>query len=59
MCLYVFNFHVEKSFEGYEIGTNWSSKHMVLYETDEERFGGNQRLNEAHNNLFEPSKPGV
>lgn len=50
--LFVFNFHVNKSFENYEIGTFWKSDHFVLYESDEKRFGGLQRLDGAHNYWF-------
>ena len=31
------------------MGTHWASDHFVLYETDEERFGGHRRLDGAHN----------
>ena len=50
--VYIFNFHPSKSYEGYRIGTNWPSDHMILFETDEERFGGHQRINDAHNKWF-------
>lgn len=50
--IYVFNFHTNNSYEGYLIGTNWRSEHMILFETDEERFGGHQRINDAHNKWF-------
>lgn len=46
--VYIFNFHPNNSYKDYLIGTHWRSDHMVLYETDEERFGGHQRLNDAH-----------
>ena len=38
--LFIFNFHHSKSFENYSVGTPWSSDHFVVYESDEERFGG-------------------
>ena len=38
--VYVFNFHPDKSYTDYQIGTNWKSPHMILFETDEDRFGG-------------------
>ena len=50
--VYVFNFHPNKSYEDYLIGTNWRSDHMILFETDELRFGGHERLNDAHNKWF-------
>lgn len=51
--LYIYNFHPSKSFENYKVGTMWESDHFIVYETDEDRFGGHQRLNDAHNHWFE------
>lgn len=50
--VFVFNFNPTKSFEHYLIGTHWGSSHMILFESDEARFGGHQRLNEGHNKWF-------
>lgn len=50
--VYVFNFHPSNSYTDYLIGTNWRSDHMILFETDEEKFGGHQRINDAHNQWF-------
>lgn len=50
--VFIFNFHTNNSYEHYLIGTNWRSNHMILFETDEGRFGGHQRLNDAHNKWF-------
>jgi 1,4-alpha-glucan branching enzyme len=50
--VYIFNFHPSKSYEHYLIGTHWRSDHMILFETDESRFGGHERLNDAHNKWF-------
>lgn len=38
--VFIFNFHTSNSYENFLIGTNWPSDHMILYETDEGRFGG-------------------
>lgn len=38
--LFIYNFHPHKSYTDYLIGTHWRSDHMILIETDEERFGG-------------------
>ena len=38
--IFIFNFHPSKSFENYKIGTAWESDHFIVYETDEDRFGG-------------------
>jgi hypothetical protein len=32
----------------------WASDHFILFESDEERFGGNQRLNAAHGKWIKP-----
>jgi len=47
----VFNFHPHKSYENYKIGTYWSTCHFVLFDTDEERFGGHNRL--SHDTLYD------
>mmetsp|Transcript_6309 Transcript_6309/g.10704 ORF Transcript_6309/g.10704 Transcript_6309/m.10704 type:complete len:458 (-) Transcript_6309:108-1481(-) len=51
--IYIFNFHPNKSYESYPVGTFWKSDHFVLLESDEERFGGHQRLNNAHGKWYE------
>lgn len=53
--VYIMNFHTSKSYEHYLVGTNWKSDHMILYETDEERFSGHQRLNDGKNKWYKVS----
>lgn len=50
--LFIFNFHCSNSYDNYHVGTKWSSDHFVVFESDEERFGGFQRLNDAHNKWY-------
>jgi len=50
--LFVFNFHSTESQNSYEIGTLWKSDHFILFDTDEARFGGHGRLDEAHGRWF-------
>jgi 1,4-alpha-glucan branching enzyme len=50
--LFIFNFHPDKSYENYPIGTHWKSDHFVVFESDEERFGGFRRLDNAHRIWF-------
>lgn len=50
--VYIFNFHSQNSYENYLVGTYWNSPHMILYETDDDRFGGLQRLNGGHDKWF-------
>ena len=50
--LFVFNFHPTKSFEGYQIGTKWGSKHKIILDSDEERFMGKGILKYGHENMF-------
>ena len=52
VLLFAFNFHPVKSFEGYQIGTKWGSKHKIILDSDEERFMGKGRLKSGHDNFF-------
>ena len=38
--VYVFNFHPNKSFEDYRIGTYWKTDHFLVLDSDEDKFGG-------------------
>lgn len=46
--VFVFNFHSNNSYQDFRIGTYWNSPHMILYETDDDRFGGLRRLDGGH-----------
>lgn len=50
--LFVFNFHPSTSFEHYRIGTKWNSEHIILLDSDQEEFGGKDRLKYGHENYF-------
>lgn len=50
--IYVFNFHTHNSYEDFLIGTLWPSDHMILYNTDESRFGGHNRLDGGNNKWY-------
>ena len=50
--VFIFNFHSNNSYQDYRIGTYWNSPHMILYETDDARFGGLERLNGGHDKWF-------
>ena len=54
--LFVFNFHPVKSFQDYQIGTKWGTKHKIILDSDEERFMGKGRLKSGHTNLFYSNK---
>ena len=54
--LFIFNLHPTQSFEHYRIGTKWVSGHKILLDTDENRFGGYDRLIYGHKNLFPTKK---
>jgi 1,4-alpha-glucan branching enzyme len=45
--LWIFNFHPTQSFTDYRIGTAWAGKYRVVLNTDSERFGGQNRIDEA------------
>jgi len=53
--LYICNFS-PNSYNQYLIGTEWESPHMVLYETDDEKFDGLQRMNDVHNKWIDIQK---
>ncbi|XP_074155887.1 1,4-alpha-glucan-branching enzyme [Sminthopsis crassicaudata] len=48
--LFIFNFHPEKSFTDYRVGTASSGKFKIVLDTDEKKYGGHQRLD--HNTDF-------
>ncbi|MCQ2973134.1 MAG: alpha amylase C-terminal domain-containing protein, partial [archaeon] len=50
--LFVFNFHPYKSYENYKIGTQWSSEHKIVLDSDEGRFFGKTRLEYGHGHYF-------
>ena len=50
--LFIFNFHSTQSFDNYRIGSKWSSDHIILLETDDQNFGGKERLKYGRNNFF-------
>lgn len=50
--LFVFNFHPNKSFTNYKIGTQWDSDHMILFDSDRGEFGGHDRLAPAKHQRF-------
>lgn len=51
--LFVYNFHPTQSYEDYPVGTFWPTDHFIIFESDEERFGGHRRLDGAHPIWFE------
>lgn len=51
--IFIFNFHPTQSYQDYAIGTYWASDHFIVFDSDEERFGGHRRLDGAHNMWFE------
>ena len=44
LLLFVFNFHPSKSYEQYTIGTQFSKDHTVVLSSDDEEFGGFNRV---------------
>ncbi len=42
--VFIFNFHPEKSFDGYFINAKSGKKYRVVLDTDEEKFGGFSRV---------------
>ena len=54
--LMIFNFHTNKSFEDYRVGTLWSSDHIIILDTDREDLGGHDRLKSGLNQRYVPKK---
>ena len=50
--LFVFNFHMHKSYENYKIGTQWGTQHKIILDSDEFRFFGKGRLEYGHGHFF-------
>jgi 1,4-alpha-glucan branching enzyme len=51
--LFIFNFHQSNSYQDYHVGTLWKSDHFILFDSDEGRFGGYKRIEDAHGKWFE------
>jgi 1,4-alpha-glucan branching enzyme len=54
--LFIFNFHGSNSYQDYHVGTKWASDHFIIFDSDEDRFGGHKRLTDAHGRWFETLK---
>ncbi|XP_064121951.1 1,4-alpha-glucan-branching enzyme-like [Macrobrachium nipponense] len=46
-CVFVFNFHPNKSFSDYKIGVGSSGKYKIVLDSDAEEFGGHKRLDHS------------
>jgi len=56
--LFVFNFHATKSFEHYRVGTDKPFDYKIVLETDDEWFGGHNRLKHGREITFPIVKEG-
>lgn len=52
--IFIFNFHPTKSYEHYRVGTHWASEHVIILDSDEQKFGGHNRLEPAARKIFFP-----
>jgi len=52
----VFNFHTNKSFEDYQVGTLWGSDHVIVFDSDRDEFGGHNRLSSGYKTRFVPER---
>uniref|UniRef100_A0A1A9WPN8 1,4-alpha-glucan branching enzyme n=1 Tax=Glossina brevipalpis TaxID=37001 RepID=A0A1A9WPN8_9MUSC len=52
--VFVFNFHPTKSFTNYRVGTNWSGIYKVCLSTDDQIYGGFQRIDKNCNHFTKP-----
>jgi len=55
-ALFIFNFHTNKSFEDYQVGTLWRSDHVIVFDSDRPEFGGHNRLNTGYQTRFVPKQ---
>ncbi len=53
-ALFIFNFHTDKSFEDYRVGTLWSSDHVIIFDTDQDELGGQNRLSRGYKQRYVP-----
>lgn len=49
--VFVFNFHPTESYTDYKIGTWWETDHICVLNTDNSKFGGQNRLEWNENNF--------
>lgn len=49
--VFVFNFHPTQSFTGYRVGTNWAGTYKIALSSDDEQFGGFNRLDRNCNHV--------
>lgn len=52
--VFVFNFHSTKSFSDYRIGTNWAGTYRVVLSTDDDVFGGQNRIDKNCDHFSNP-----
>ncbi|CAG8726671.1 29437_t:CDS:10, partial [Racocetra persica] len=52
--LWIFNFHPTNSFTDYKIGTEWAGDYKIVINTDNERFGGHNRIDENQKYISQP-----
>ncbi|XP_055916729.1 1,4-alpha-glucan-branching enzyme [Eupeodes corollae] len=52
--VFVFNFHPTRSFTDYRIGTNWAGSYKAILSTDDELFGGQNRIDKNCEHLSNP-----
>ena len=51
-CLFVFNFHSQKSFQDYSVGTNLPGKYKILICTDEKEYGGYENISKKNEDEY-------
>ncbi|MBP2641109.1 MAG: glgB1 [Firmicutes bacterium] len=49
--VFIFNFHPTNSYDGFELPVHETASFQVVLDTDEERFGGHNRI--SHNTIYE------
>jgi len=56
--VFIFNFHPQKSFEGYFIPVSKSGNYKVVLSTDNVNFGGHDRIDESYEYVTEQIEDG-
>ncbi|XP_017469675.1 PREDICTED: 1,4-alpha-glucan-branching enzyme isoform X2 [Rhagoletis zephyria] len=52
--VFVFNFHPTQSFTGYRVGTNWAGTYQAVLSSDDDLFGGHNRIDKNCKHFTRP-----
>lgn len=52
--LFIFNFHPTNSYSDYRVGTDWAGEYKILLSSDDQEFGGHNRIDKSVNHFTTP-----